>query len=140
MAIIYGTKNAEPVNGTFRTDLIYARAGDDVVHGGHGNDWISAGAGNDQVWGDTGNDRLAGDVGNDTFHFSVDSGNDVITDYNESPGEEDSIQLHDGVTVDSYVQGDINGDGQLDTVLYFDPAGEDSVAILNTSYSELFFV
>lgn len=56
---------ATRINGDAGDDVIYGSINADRINGGGGNDWISAGAGNDTLYGDAGDDRIFGGDGRD---------------------------------------------------------------------------
>lgn len=112
--ILYGDDGDDRVDGGADDDEVYGGAGADYVKGGSGHDLLSGGAGKDKLMGYTGNDLLdggdgadriylgAGDdvatggAGNDRFIFrddDLDGGLDRITDFRNSDGEEDSLDL-----------------------------------------------
>ncbi len=89
--ILAGGSGNDTLNGGNGNDSISGDAGADVIIGGNGSDSISGGAvaddivgnnGNDIVDGGAGDDTLNGGNGSDTFVFGVDSGTDVVTDFN----------------------------------------------------------
>lgn len=91
---VQGGAGADDINGNGGDDLIQGGVGAEILRGGQGNDSISGGAGNDFISGDRGDDTLSGGAGADLFHGSLDSGRDVITDFNAAEG--DHIQLDAG--------------------------------------------
>ncbi|RYG61472.1 MAG: calcium-binding protein [Alphaproteobacteria bacterium] len=95
IARIYGTNDADILEGDAANNLILGGGGDDSIYGGAGNDELQGGigddylkggdgidflrggadndtlfgdAGNDTLWGDAGNDFLSGGAGNDTLY------------------------------------------------------------------------
>lgn len=62
---IYGTQNADRINGTNGNDLIYGLEGADTIDGGNGNDCIIGGDGNNKLNGGNGADVLIAGNGND---------------------------------------------------------------------------
>jgi Ca2+-binding RTX toxin-like protein len=68
---------------------------DNTISGGAGNDTLDGAAGSDTIYGGIGNDKLTGGLGNDKFVFSAaGSGNkDVITDFSNASGNNDTVQL-----------------------------------------------
>jgi hypothetical protein len=51
------------------------------IVGTSGNDILTGDGDNNILFGNTGDDLLSGGLGSDTFKFTVDSGNDIITDF-----------------------------------------------------------
>jgi hypothetical protein len=84
---IQGGAGSDSINGNAGDDAILGGAGDDIARGGQGNDVVQGGDGNDWLSGDRGDDTETGGAGGDTFHGSVDSGRDVITDFNAAAGD-----------------------------------------------------
>ena len=89
MAIITGTTDPDPLNGTVFGDTIFGLAGDDTIQAVFGDDSVVAGGGNDEVYGDLGNDTLFGGLGNDTLY----SGGDA--DWIYGGADNDVIQAND---------------------------------------------
>ena len=86
---IYGTDNAETINGSNAGETIYAGGGHDTVngnngadtlYGGAGDDVLNGGDGNDILDGGTGNDMLNGGYGNDVYRLMLNGGKDTIID------------------------------------------------------------
>ena len=86
---IYGTDNAETINGSNAGETIYAGGGHDTVngnngadtlYGGAGDDVLNGGDGNDILAGGTGNDMLNGGYGNDVYRLMLNGGKDTIID------------------------------------------------------------
>jgi Ca2+-binding RTX toxin-like protein len=130
----------DSVAGGFGNDTIVGRAGgdallgdsgNDVLDGGLDNDALLGGAGSDSLFGGGGNDRLAGGDGSDalwgnggadTFVIWLNSGADVIWDFDTTVG--DRIDLTD-IAV-SWTDLDTSGDGVLgagDTYVTVDAGG-----------------
>jgi uncharacterized protein len=74
--VIWGTNQADNLNGTLRADTIYGRGGNDTINAFLGDDAVFAGTGNDDINGFLGDDTLYGDAGNDTLDGGL--GNDFI--------------------------------------------------------------
>ncbi|PWK61687.1 M10 family metallopeptidase C-terminal domain-containing protein, partial [Roseicyclus mahoneyensis] len=55
-APLYGTPNADLLQGGSANDTIFGQAGNDTIFGGLGNDSVLGGLGNDLLHGDAGND------------------------------------------------------------------------------------
>lgn len=74
--LIWGSKNAETIDGTANPEVIESYQGDDTINGGFGNDRIfsaggddviNPGGGDDVVFADTGNDLVDGGFVSGTF-------------------------------------------------------------------------
>ena len=69
-------------------------AGADRLEGGNGADTLIGGLGDDILIGGLGDDTLTGGDGNDTFIWkSGDTGHDVITDFGQTAGDMDTLNL-----------------------------------------------
>jgi len=88
--IINEVKN---LRGTEGNDSIYGYEFDEIVNAYGGNDYINTGLGNDTINAGSGNDTINGGTGNDTYIFNLDHGQDVISDYDTTTGNIDTIDL-----------------------------------------------
>lgn len=70
--IIFGSQQANTINGGSNSDHLYGEGGNDVINGGKGNDHLEGGLGNDTLDGGKGADRLFGGAGNDTLRVGQD--------------------------------------------------------------------
>jgi trimeric autotransporter adhesin len=64
---VFGTPNADLIDGSVLNENIYALAGDDTITAGAGNYYVDGGQGDDRLSGGAGDDLLVGDVGNDVL-------------------------------------------------------------------------
>ena len=89
--------------GAAGNDTLRGGSGDDDIYNGDGTDLVDGGAGDDTLWGGAGDDNLTGGSGNDTFVFAPGFGTDTITDFGNSAGDTDLLDLTrlDGVTRES---------------------------------------
>lgn len=83
--IIYGTQNAETLNGTSGNDLILGFEGNDIINADSGNDCVIGGKGDDILKGENADDVIKGEEGNDavyggngTDRLYGGAGNDII--------------------------------------------------------------
>lgn len=141
---ILGGDGADTVSGGNGNDTIAGDAGADRLRGDGGNDSLSGGAGNDTIDGSLGQDVLAGGLGADQFTYNnLEASGEVIFDFSRSEGDKVILTALDANTVadgnqafafigtaafskvagqlryevsgaDSYVMGDLNGDGVAD--------------------------
>ncbi|WP_280513962.1 calcium-binding protein [Ruminiclostridium herbifermentans] len=113
--IIKAADKSDYIYGMGGNDKIYAYDGNDYIEGGAGNDTIEGGAGNDAIYGQEGNDTIYGNegndlingglgddilyggLGNDTYIFGRGYGHDVISDTDETEGNEDTVVLTGGI-------------------------------------------
>ena len=88
----FGGEGQDELNGDGGADTLFGDNGDDVLNGGTGNDilvgglhqdTLIGGAGNDRLLGQQGDDTLTGDAGRDAFVFTVNSGHDKVTDFED---------------------------------------------------------
>lgn len=99
------TNRSETVRGDKGDDVIHSRGGDDRLFGNAGKDTLNGGAGDDKLNGGTGADKLTGGRGADTFIFTkisdskVNPGaSDTITDFKRSQGDKIDLQKIDANT------------------------------------------
>lgn len=127
--IMLGNGGDDTMSGEGGADYMMGGDGDDTMHGGEGSDYLSGGAGNDIldggaggdiIAGGTGNDVMTGGAGGDVFLFGMDTGEDVVTDFNP---EEDSLVLGGATSMDDFIVNTDSGN----TVITFG----DSVITLN---------
>ncbi|MDQ7837509.1 MAG: calcium-binding protein [Thermodesulfobacteriota bacterium] len=90
---LYGSSVGDTIYGYEGNDNLYGYAGNDTLYGGDGTDSLFGGAGNDVLDGGAGNDSLSGETGNDTYRFGLGSGQDIISDYDATPGNTDTVQF-----------------------------------------------
>lgn len=101
--MMQGTEGNDTLKGTMGQDFIEGLGGDDQIDGGYGDDWIDGGEGND---------TLTGGQGSDTFHFSLNGGHDVITDFDP---ENDTLYL---TWDDPDTRGSVVYDGENTIITY----------------------
>ncbi|WP_415755590.1 calcium-binding protein [Pseudomonas leptonychotis] len=90
---LYGYATNDLINGGAGNDTLIGNQGNDHLSGGEGNDRLEGGEGNDTLDGGAGNDYLTGGEGSDTYVFGRGYGQDVVNNFDRSPGSEDVIQL-----------------------------------------------
>ena len=140
--LMLGNDAANILQGLLGNDTLFGRGGADTLTGGAGADVISGGDGNDLINGGAGRDTLTGDAGADVFVFGLtaDSGpprGDTITDFTSGIDrinlqKIDANQAINGNqafvwgtgqggnlwVADGYLQGDTNGDGGADVLIW----------------------
>ena len=87
-----GNEDTDDVYGYFKNIENF------VMLGGYGDDTLSGGAGNDLIFGNLGNDTISGGAGDDIFfvlNFISSTSNDLdtVTDFSNSTGNNDKIQV-----------------------------------------------
>ncbi len=143
---IFGDAGGDQLSGGDGNDLLYAGADSDTASGGAGNDTLYGEGGNDILTGGTGLDILNGGLGADTFVFSTgDTGAttataDRIQGFSSAQGDVIDLQFADvssfiGAAAfsntagelrseliggNTYVQGDVDGDGVADFMIRID--------------------
>lgn len=94
--ILYGGQNEDLLFGNLGNDTVLGNLGNDTLYGGQGNDLLYGGQGDDVLSGDLGRDTIVGDLGNDIlsggadadrFVFGLNSGADVILDFDQAGGD-----------------------------------------------------
>ena len=87
---LFGDAGADTLLGGIGDDFLIGAAGDDWLRGEAGDDRIEGGAGADRIEGGAGSDRLIGGGGNDTILtgagadtivFTRNSGDEIVTDF-----------------------------------------------------------
>ncbi|MGI4778986.1 MAG: calcium-binding protein [Janthinobacterium lividum] len=91
-AVTYnGSANSEVLNGlSDQTNRINGLAGNDTITGGNLDDVLHGGEGND---------TLGGSLGNDTYVFDKGDGVDVVSEYDTTVGNSDTLRLGEGLSV-----------------------------------------
>ncbi|GHF19291.1 hypothetical protein GCM10017044_12320 [Kordiimonas sediminis] len=106
---VFSGDGDDVVNGDDGNDTLFSGDGNDIVDGGAGNDalWdgagndtVNGGAGNDMFWGGAGDDLYTGGAGADIFRFKMNTGHDIVTDFNIG---QDELFL-DSTTLDSLAE------------------------------------
>ena len=88
-----GTAGADALTGTTGDDVIRGLGGNDVLSGGAGNDLIDGGTGNDMLYGGASGYQAGAGAGNDTYVFGRGYGQDVISDFDGTAGNVDTLLL-----------------------------------------------
>lgn len=109
---VNGVNGINTLNGTNGANTLNGGANSDVINGLGGNDVLNGGAGSDVLNGGLGADTLTGGTGNDLFVFNTALGNtnrDVITDFGNSNGNNDTFQLDNAIGLFTRLQdGNLN--------------------------------
>ena len=120
---MHGTENNDTLTGSHAQDFIEGLGGDDQIDGDYGDDWIDGGEGND---------TLTGGEGSDTFHFTLNDGDNVITDFDP---ENDVLHL----TWDPEARGKISYDKATGNTIITYPGGSITVEGVRLGTSHLLF-
>jgi Ca2+-binding RTX toxin-like protein len=120
---IFGSEGEDSLYGNDGNDLLCGGAGNDCLNGGIGNDLLDGCEGNDTLIGGFGDDCLIGGAGSDRFLLSVNSGIDIIADFEAG---KDLLMLADGLTFEQLNVNENNGN----TLIQFVGTGE-IIAALN---------
>jgi len=91
--LIRGGAGNDVISGGPGIDKLYGESGNDIVSGGDGNNYLFGDNGNDTLIGGTGNDYLHGGNGSDNFVFKPNFGKDIIGQFHDGYGTEDTIQF-----------------------------------------------
>jgi len=142
--ILYGHAGRDTLFGGAGNDKLYGGEGNDLIHGGDGSDSIEGGAGADIMTGGEGRDFFTfrdGDFPTDGSYDRItdfQSGTDIISlslmDANVNTSANDAFKFigqsaftgaagqlrYEVVDGNSYVMGDLNGDGHADFTLQLD--------------------
>lgn len=90
--ILYGGDGIDTLAGGSGSDQLYGGNDADDLNGGFGGDRLFGGDGDDTLNGGGSSDTLEGGLGADTFVF-LDSGNDRVTDFLSSEGDQIAIDM-----------------------------------------------
>jgi Ca2+-binding RTX toxin-like protein len=126
--LMLGSGGEDRLAGNNGNDRLFGLGGHDWLDGGRGHDQLDGGSGRDVLIGGQGDDRLTGGIGADTFSFDIQSGNDIILDFNTS---EDQLSFTSGTGVRTTRVADYNGDGTSD--LWLSLTGGGSVILYGVS-------
>lgn len=85
----------EALQGSDFADTLEGDGSNNRLTGGAGGDILLGGAGNDTLVGALGADELTGGAGDDVFLFTLNFGDDLITDFEAGAGRTDRIWLRD---------------------------------------------
>uniref|UniRef100_UPI0004784E19 tandem-95 repeat protein n=1 Tax=Desulfovibrio oxyclinae TaxID=63560 RepID=UPI0004784E19 len=125
--IAYGMEGDDVLHGGDGDDLLVGGNGADLLNGGDGNDLLFGGDGNDTILASGGNDRVHLGAGEDSIFIDpslLTDGNEIVVeDYNV---REDSIQLAEGMSIESMSYDSDNGLAQL---LVSEDSGEQEVVV-----------
>ncbi|MDD2893964.1 MAG: VCBS domain-containing protein, partial [Halothiobacillaceae bacterium] len=86
------------LSGGAGDDDLYGGGGNDVLNGGDGADGLFGAEGDDKLDGGAGNDYLDGGYGNDTYLFGRESGQDSISEWDDTAGNVDRVEFGAEVT------------------------------------------
>jgi Ca2+-binding RTX toxin-like protein len=141
-----GGADSDFLEGDAGADVLSGGAGRDFLYGGSGNDRLQGGTGIDDLYGGTGADKFIFNDGE--FGGMSRSTADYIADFSRLQGDKIDLHLVDAVTGgvddafsfignanfsgvagqlryfisngDTFVQGDVNGDGQADFLIFLE--------------------
>jgi Ca2+-binding RTX toxin-like protein len=112
---LFGSRIIDSLYGYEGNDWLFGNGGDDLIDGGEGNDYLIDGEGNNILYGGLGsdvlyggagadtldggldNDYLSGGYGDDLYLFGRGSGQDVISEYDPTPENNDRVKFGSGV-------------------------------------------
>lgn len=95
-----GGDGMDRLMGEAGDDRLFGGAESDELMGGDGNDYLDEGAAHGMLNGGMGDDTLVGGTGADAFMVSMDSGHDVVLDFEatgEAQGAFDHIAFMEGI-------------------------------------------
>ena len=93
-----GSEGDDVIFGTGANDVIDGLAGNDALYGGGGEDNLEGSEGDDTLAGGLGDDdAMAGQEGSDTYVYATGDGYDYVFEWDETPGEVDTLQLAGGI-------------------------------------------
>jgi Ca2+-binding RTX toxin-like protein len=103
-----GTEGADSLSGSAEADTLMGVGGDDVLAGGYGDDVLDGGAGDDTLHGGFTTLGSWSGAGNDTYLFGGGYGRDVVSDYDVTAGNVDTVRLKDLNAGDVTIRRDAN--------------------------------
>lgn len=130
--VFYGSSGGEVVQGGAGRDWLFGDSGIDKLFGGLGDDSLAGGSGRDTIAGDAGDDVLTGGADADLFQFSVGSGHDRITDFQNGS---DRLQLARIAGVDGFE--DLTVTQGADGAVISWAAGTASVVLVGVAASDV---
>ena len=80
---LIGGSGSDDLHGGMGSDILTGGGGKDDLFGNQGDDVLNGGGAADTLTGGRGNDTLTGGDGPDRFIFSLQNGNDIITDFED---------------------------------------------------------
>ncbi len=107
--VLNGESGSDTLDGDMGNDTLSGGEGDDILRGGTGSDALAGDDGVDQLFGDdgadtltggAGDDILTGGLGNDHFVFRPGFGNDTVTDFGGTTGNNDKLEFSNALFVD----------------------------------------
>ena len=107
--LLFGDEGQDTLCGGEDNDTLHGGKDDDLLKGCSGDDLLLGEMGNDSLVGGSGNDTLTGGEGNNYFVLELNSGSDVITDFQLG---QDKLVLAEGLTL-SRLQINAEGDNAV---------------------------
>ncbi|MEW6292453.1 MAG: calcium-binding protein [Pseudomonadota bacterium] len=98
---LYGRGGNDWLMGGDDHDYLYGEGGNDRLEGGGGVDRLDGGAGDDMLVGGKGDDTLIGGNGSDTYFFDIGDGQDVVSNWDSTPGKVDRLVFGNGIAPES---------------------------------------
>lgn len=133
--VVFGREGDDWINGSSKGDMLHAGSGDDSLQGWAGHDRLFGAEGDDRLDGGKGNDQLIGGIGNDTFVIEKLSGSDVIVDFNNDIGYQDTIQFSSELFADDSALSAHASQSGSDVVVAL--GGSDYLTIANSSVDDV---
>ena len=123
-------------------DNVQGGAGDDTLYGDAatmaagtqgGDDYLVGGRGNDTLIGGSGNDFMEGGRGNDVFVFGPGSGEDIVWDFRQVTGNDDTLDVsgYGFTALTDFTISDIFGDAVIEL------SAQDNITLVGVDASSL---
>lgn len=100
-SVVFGRDGDDTLQGLISDDVLHAGMGNDTLQGHAGNDRLFGAEGDDILNGGAGHDTLVGGIGNDTFVIDKLAGSDLIIDFNNDVGYQDTLQFSSEIFADT---------------------------------------
>lgn len=88
---ITGADGVDHIYGDDGNDHLIGGPGGDFLYGGNGNDWLEAQGDGDLLDGGAGDDIMDGGIGSDAYVLGINTGNDIIMDYDPTGADMDQV-------------------------------------------------
>lgn len=123
---IFGSMNADLMDGRGGNDRLMGMDGNDTIAGGSGDDFLAGESGDDILTGGIGNDMLDITKGSDTVRFARGDGVDMVNLWaaERDSGTVTTIEFAEGITADDVLVRIEDGGSMLNLILEIKGSGD----------------